>query len=87
MIYFTGDGIDAYRDIIAEALPEGSYALAPEETRYQLAEPVARVALRKAADGQTVSYGGLMPEYMRLAEAEQKLKAGTLSERIRKPVQ
>ena len=87
MIYFTGDGIDAYQDIIAEDLPEGSYTLAPEETRYQLAEPVARVALRKAADGQTVSYGGLMPEYMRLAEAEQKLKAGTLSERIRKPVQ
>ena len=34
--------------------------------------------------GKTVGYDELMPEYMRLAEAEQRLKAGTLSEKIRK---
>ena len=85
--YFTGDGIDAYAEIIEEALPEGSYIFAPEEIRYQLAAPLAGIALRRAKAGRTVSYDMLMPEYMRLAEAEQRLKAGTLSDRIRKPVQ
>jgi len=86
-IYFTGDGIDAYKDIIESALPEGTYAFAGGDLRYQHAESVARIALRKATAGQTLGYNELMPEYIRLAEAEQRLKAGTLSERIRKPVQ
>ena len=86
-IYFTGDGIDAYREIIENSLPDGVYAFADEELRYQHAESVARIALRKAKAGQVLGYNELMPEYMRLAEAEQRLKAGTLSDRIRKPVQ
>lgn len=85
--YFTGDGIDAYADIIKDAMDEGSYVLADEELRYQHAESVARIALKKAKAGNVLSYNELMPEYMRLAEAEQRLKAGTLSDRIRKPVQ
>lgn len=86
-IYFTGDGVDAYREIIESSLPAGTYAFAPEELRYQHAENVAKLALGKAAVGEVVSYNDLMPEYMRLAEAEQRLKAGTLSDRIKKPVQ
>ena len=81
---FTGDGIDAYEDIIKESLDEGSYALAGEEKRYQHSGSVARLALEKANRGETLSYDELMPEYMRLAEAEQKLKAGTLSDKITK---
>ena len=84
-IYFTGDGIDAYREIIERSLPEGTYAFAPEEMRYQHAESVAVIALRKAKRGETLPYEELMPEYMRLAEAEQRLKAGTLSDRIKIP--
>ena len=87
VIYFTGDGIDAYKEIIEGSLPEGTYFFAGEELRYQHAESVARTALRKAKAGQVLGYNELMPEYMRLAEAEQRLKAGTLSDRIRKPVQ
>lgn len=83
LIYFTGDGIDAYSDIIEETLQAGSYVFAPEASRYQDAEAVAAVALRKAKAGETLGYDDLMPEYMRLAEAEQRLKAGTLSDRIR----
>ena len=81
---FTGDGIDAYEDIIKETLDEGSFAIAGEEERYQHSDSVARIALEKAAGGETLSYDELMPEYMRLAEAEQKLKAGTLSDKITK---
>ena len=84
--FFTGDGIDAYGDIIKNAMPEGSYIFADEELRYQHAESVAKEALKKAEKGETLTYNELMPEYMRLAEAEQRLRAGTLSDRIRKPV-
>ncbi len=86
-VFFTGDGIDAYRDIIESSLSAGSYLFADEDIRYQHAESVARIALRRARAGETLSYNELMPEYMRLAEAEQRLRAGTLSDRIRKPVQ
>ena len=87
MVLFTGDGIDAYRDIIESGMKEGTFLFADEDIRYQHAEPAARIALRRAKAGNTLSYSELMPEYMRLAEAEQRLKAGTLSDRIRKPVQ
>ena len=82
-VYFTGDGIDAYREIIETSLPAGTYAFAGEEIRYQNAEPVAEIALARAKAGDTVAYDELLPEYMRLAEAEQRLRAGTLSDRIR----
>ena len=84
--FFTGDGIDAYGSIIESAMPEGTYTFADEDMRYQHAESVAEIALRKAAAGRTLTYDELMPEYMRLAEAEQRLRAGTLSDRITKPV-
>ena len=86
-MFFTGDGIDAYGDIIESTLEDGTYVLADEDVRYQGAESVAAIALRRAKAGETLTYNELMPEYMRLAEAEQRLRAGTLSDRIRKPVQ
>ena len=86
VVFFTGDGIDAYGSIIESIMPEGSFVFADEDLRYQHAESVARIALRKAAAGDILTYNELMPEYMRLAEAEQRLRAGTLSDRIRKPV-
>lgn len=85
VVFFTGDGIDAYADIIESTLAEGSYVFADEASRYQHSGSVAEAALAKAASGDTLTYNGLMPEYMRLAEAEQRLRAGTLSDRIKKP--
>lgn len=83
--FFTGDGIDAYRDIIVETLPEGNYFFADEDNRYQSSVYVAKIALEKAKRGDVIGYDELLPEYMRLAEAEQRLKAGTLSDKIKKP--
>ena len=85
VVFFTGDGIDAYRDIIEGTMPENSFVFADEDIRYQDAESVAKIALGKAGAGETLSYDELMPEYMRLAEAEQRLRAGTLSDRIKRP--
>ena len=56
------------------------------ELPYLAAAGEAKIALRKAVRGEILSYNELMPEYMRLAEAEQRLRAGTLSDRIRFPV-
>ncbi|MBR2540756.1 MAG: tRNA (adenosine(37)-N6)-threonylcarbamoyltransferase complex dimerization subunit type 1 TsaB [Mogibacterium sp.] len=86
VIFFTGDGIDAYESIITETLAEGTYILAGEDIRYQHAEDVARIALEYAREGRTTGYDEMMPEYMRLSEAEQRLREGTLSDKIRRTV-
>ncbi|MBR5740133.1 MAG: tRNA (adenosine(37)-N6)-threonylcarbamoyltransferase complex dimerization subunit type 1 TsaB [Firmicutes bacterium] len=77
---FYGDGIDAYEKIIRSELDEAAipYIFAPEEDRYQDAVEIARMALRAYQAGDTLEYGQLLPDYMREAEAEQKLKAGEL---------
>ena len=81
-VMFTGDGVDAYGDMIADTLDEEIYSFADEDSRYQSSESIAKLALRYAAAGKTCSYEELLPEYMRLSEAEQRLRAGTLSEKI-----
>lgn len=85
VVFFTGDGIDAYRDIIEDTLKKGRYFFADEEMRYQSSVSVAKTALDKAGKGEVLRYDELLPEYMRLAEAEQRLRAGTLSDRIKNP--
>ena len=79
-ILFYGDGIDSYGKILEEALSgtEVRYTFAPEEIRYQDASEIARAGLVKYSQGQTMDYKELLPEYMREAEAETKLKAGEL---------
>ena len=54
------------------------FLLTPEEDRYQDAASVARLALEKIRRGQVLPYWELHPDYMRKAEAEQKLEAGQL---------
>ena len=83
-VFITGDGIDAYQEIIEQTLPADSFVLADESIRYQSAESVAEIALEYANAGNTITYDKLLPNYMRLAEAEQKLQAGTLSSKILK---
>lgn len=83
-MYITGDGIDAYMPIIEETLEQGSYVLADETLRYQAADTVAELARRKVNAGEICDHESLMPEYMRLSEAEQRLKEGTLSAKISK---
>ncbi len=81
-ICFTGDGIDAYQSIMEDGLAEESYVLAGEDIRYQNAVEIAELARQKAVKGEVLQYGQLMPEYMRLSEAEQRLREGTLSRKI-----
>jgi tRNA threonylcarbamoyladenosine biosynthesis protein TsaB len=87
-VFFTGDGIDAYEDIIRDAFAAKGISdlliLADENIRYQSADSAARIALAKALKGDILTYERLLPEYMRLSEAEQRLREGTLSDKIKK---
>ena len=85
-IRFYGDGIDAYAKELEEFEDQLKHekhvfriVLADKEERYQHAELVAKAGLLKFKNGDTCSYGELEPEYMRITEAEQKLKDGTLA--------
>ena len=72
-VYLMGDACDIYREKI-EALRSGGYEMADASVRYQHAETVAQMGAEKMKRGDTVSYEELMPEYMRIPEAERKLK-------------
>lgn len=83
MIFF-GDGIDAYEKDIKEALgqPGPGYEFVPAKDRYQDAVSVGRWAAahlrRHGIEDSTVDFENLLPDYMRRAEAEQKLESGQL---------
>lgn len=81
--YFLGDGVDAYREKIrdlrkeqeAEGSSRGSGTeFATEEIRYQDAVQVAILADKLYNEGGACDFEALKPEYMRLAEAERKLR-------------
>lgn len=80
---FYGDGIDSYADTDEFRERLGKYTMAPESVRYQTARMTAGLALGKLSRGETLDYSGLLPDYMRESEAEQRLKDGSL-ERMRK---
>lgn len=77
---FYGDGISRYGETLESWAKEKGIGVdfAEEERRYQRARWGALIAKAQWDKGALLSYNDLMPEYMRLAEAEQKLKAGTL---------
>lgn len=83
-VQFFGDGIDAYDSKIKEELSEAGYALgehyfyAEESFRHQDAASVGLLAWEKAEAGEVLSVAELLPDYMRKAEAQQKLEAGQL---------
>ena len=73
---FFGDGSDVYREVLeASGL---ACAFAPEEQRYQRAYADLRLALQLYEEGCLTDCYRVQPEYLRLAEAERKLKAGEL---------
>ena len=83
-VQFFGDGIDAYDAKIQEDLGEAGYKLgenyfyADESCRHQDAASVGLLAVEKAETGEVLTIEELLPDYMRKAEAQQKLEAGQL---------
>ena len=70
---FYGDGVDAYKDRLDGFLISG------EEDKYPDASMVARLGRKLFDEFGGDNYETILPDYMRLAEAEQKLKDGTLN--------
>ena len=72
-IKWYGDGVIAYADRLS------SMNIAEVDEMNQSADMVCRCACLKLEDGELLDFDQLEPEYMRLPEAEQKLKDGRLA--------
>lgn len=72
-ILVLGDAVDTYGEKIAEIRSEG-VETAPEEIRYQDASTVVKLGAVKFEAEGGLAYNDVEPDYMRLAEAERKLK-------------
>ena len=72
-ILIMGDAADVYGTRISELRTEG-ISTAPEDTCYQHADTVALMGAALLAQGEAVIYEELKPDYMRIPEAERKLK-------------
>ncbi|MBR0138830.1 MAG: tRNA (adenosine(37)-N6)-threonylcarbamoyltransferase complex dimerization subunit type 1 TsaB [Firmicutes bacterium] len=71
-LIFFGDGIEPFKEKLENCgLPAEA---APEELRYQKASWTARLAAEMFKDGLLDDCFSASPEYLRLAEAERKLK-------------
>ncbi len=73
-ICFIGDGIDTCGEIIGEWPAFAEVSCAPKEVRYQDAAEVALRGWQLLQEGKTCGYMELQPEYLRMAEAEKKLR-------------
>ncbi len=72
-ILLMGDATDVYAEKIAQLRPEGAET-APEDIKYQDAVTVARLGAKLYKEKGGLQYNQLKPEYMRIAEAERKLR-------------
>ncbi len=83
-VLFYGDGMDAYETEIESSLDDFNmkkdrdYFFAPQSERHQSAAAVTLAALPRLLGGEVTDFAGLLPDYMRRAEAEVKLAAGQL---------
>lgn len=72
-ILLLGDAADACSDKISQIRPEGT-CTAPESIRYQDAVTVAELGRKLLSETGGLKYYEVRPEYMRIAEAERKLR-------------
>ena len=81
-VLFLGDGIDTCGEIIRQQRPEGS-AFIEADLRYQDASAVALRGWQLMQQGKSCNYSQLQPEYLRMAEAERKLREKLAAEKER----
>lgn len=70
-VLFMGDATLVFEEKIREALGELAY-FAPKVTNLNLAGSVAEIGLEKLKSGEIVEYGKLVPQYVRLSQAERE---------------
>lgn len=72
-IILVGDGSELCYKTLKEAVP--NLTLAPASVRYQNASGTALVAVNKFNSGEKVAAEALLPEYLRLPQAERELNS------------
>ncbi len=70
-VFFLGNGVDLYRDLLAELLEEKA-TFSSAELRHPRASLVGRIGLNLLQRGQSAHYDELEPLYVRPSEAELK---------------
>ncbi len=70
-VLFMGDATLVFEEEIRSALGELAY-FAPKVSNLNLAGAVAEIGLDKLKKGETIQYGKLVPEYIRLSQAERE---------------
>ncbi len=70
-VLFMGDATLVFRDRI-EAVLGDKAVFAPKVVNLNLAGSVAEIGIEKLKAGDTVEYGKLVPEYVRLSQAERE---------------
>lgn len=70
-VLFMGDATLVFEEEIRSVLGESAY-FAPKVSNLNLAGAVAEIGLDKLKKGETTEYGRLIPEYIRLSQAERE---------------
>ena len=70
-ILFCGDGVPVFREKITEVLGEKAM-FAPVMQNMNLGASIAEIGLAMAKKGETIPYGELVPQYVRLSQAERE---------------
>ena len=70
-IMFTGDGVPVFKDVIIDVLEDKAF-FATLPLMFNQASSIAMIGLEKFKNGDTINYEKLVPEYVRLSQAEQE---------------
>ena len=70
-VVFMGDGVPVFKEKLSEILEDSAFFV-PNSFTYNLASLVCEAAEKKLNCGKTTDYGDLIPNYVRLSQAEQE---------------
>lgn len=70
-VLFVGDGIDAYKRVIENELPQSFFAA--QSSRYQRASSVCMLGYKKSMAGELADYRQVQANYLRPSQAERLL--------------
>ena len=76
-VIFMGDGVFVFKDEIKNALGSKAF-FAPKTTVMNIGGAVAEIGFEMLKSGKAITYGELVPSYIRLSQAERDLLSGSL---------
>lgn len=70
-VLFCGDGVAVFKNQLSDALGDNA-VFAPMMNNLNLASSVAELGIKAFKNGNTCTYGELVPQYIRLSQAERE---------------